>query len=67
VTRPACILLNVSLEQHRSIACCPTLLAELRRTMLKSFMQTSVLYNVVERVVITSKGIKVLLDGLISQ
>jgi hypothetical protein len=35
--------------------------------MLKSFIQTSVLYNVVERVVLINQGTKVLLVGLISQ
>jgi hypothetical protein len=32
--------------------------------MLKKFIQTSVLYNVIEKVVLHQPGTKVLLDGL---
>jgi hypothetical protein len=35
--------------------------------MLNSFIQTLVLYNAVEKVVLTSLGTNVFLDGLISQ
>jgi hypothetical protein len=37
VTELPCILLNVSLEQPRSIACCPTSLAELGKNHVEKF------------------------------
>jgi hypothetical protein len=39
----------------------------LGETMLKFFVQTSISYNTVERVVLTSQGTTVLLVGFISQ
>jgi hypothetical protein len=35
--------------------------------MLKNFIQISVLYNIVERLVLTSQGTTMLLDGSMSQ
>jgi hypothetical protein len=46
-----------------SILIVPPRSPNLGETMLKSCIQTSVLYNIVERVVITSQGIMVLLVG----
>jgi hypothetical protein len=67
VTGLAGILPNVSLEQPQSNACCPIFLTELGRSHVKKFHINILLYNAVERVVLTNQGTNVLLVGLISQ